>query len=66
MSKLLLMASCLWFFSFGAQAKTDLERYHECLDLQDEYLKYCVDSHCIRKNHHRFRCLLKKAPRKHD
>ena len=66
MLKLLLLTTSLWIFSFGAQAKTGLDRYHECLDLQDEHLKYCVESECIRKNHRRFRCLLKKAPRKHD
>ena len=50
-------------FSQASYAQTDLERYHECLDRQDEYLKYCNDSSCVRKYHHRFNCILKKGPR---
>lgn len=66
MLKLFLLTASLVIFSLDAQAKTDLDRYHECLDLQNEHLKYCVESECIRKHHRRFRCILKKAPKKHD
>ncbi len=43
--------------------KTELDIYHECLDRQYEYIKYCNDSRCIRHYHHRFKCTLKKPHR---
>jgi hypothetical protein len=59
MKYIMIMMLC-----FGADItlaeKSELDIYHECLDLQDEHIKYCSDSRCIRHFHHRFKCSLKK------
>jgi hypothetical protein len=62
MKYIMIMLLCM-SANIGFAEKSELDIYHECLELQDEHIKYCNDSRCIRHFHHRFKCTLKKPHR---